>query len=122
MGYVVAGAGCKQGDKAVVGAVQVVTEAILPVEQNLHGFRGRDIVEIQNGNRAGEEFRMIREGNDGIEAGIVGRPFDKIRVDTAFGEDLLFGTVGEVMKNGDGRDFLVESVVEAAVVRGDDEF
>ena len=37
---------------------------------------------------------------------------------TAFGEDLFLGAIGQVVKNGYGRNFLVERVMEALGVYG----
>lgn len=122
MGYVEPSAGSEERDETVVGGVEVVAESIFPIERHLNGFCSSDIVEIENRNGPGEEFRVIGKGNDGVETGIVARPFDEVGIKAALGEDLFLGAVGEVVKDGDGRNFFVEGVMEAAGVNGHGEF
>src|SRR5215475_13839272 len=112
----------EQREETITGGVEVEAEAIFPVERDLKRFRAGDIVKVEDGNRAGEEFRMIGEGNAGVEAGIVGSPLEGVRVEAACGEDLCFGAIGQIVKNRDGMDFLVERVVKTSSVSGDNEF
>ncbi len=57
----------EQGVKAIARRLQSTRQTVFPVQWHLHVFSGCEVIEIQELDRGGEEFRVIGERDEGIE-------------------------------------------------------
>src|SRR5215467_15321105 len=97
----------KQRIEAIASGLERARQTVFPVQRHLHVLSRGEVVEIQLLDRSGQEFRVVGEGNEGVETGIVQGPAKTDGAKAPFGEDRLFGSISEIVEDGHGRSFLV---------------
>src|SRR3984957_16348409 len=99
--------------------MQRTVERAVPIQIHFCGCGGADVVEINFFNRGGQKLFVGGIGCDDVNAGVVERPLELVRLNSCVGEDLGAFAAGKIDDVCGGRGFLVPGETQFTACDGD---